>query len=418
MTAIPHTSEFDLTASVLREGYLALPRRRQELGSDVFRSRLLLYPVIVMAGEKAARVFYEPGAFSRQGAMPQSVVKLLQDHGSVQTLDDAAHRVRKQMFLRMMTPTALEDLAICFSRRWAERSIQWEARERIVLFDEVRPILCATACDWSGIPSERYALEPLSDELSAMIEYVGTLGWQHWQARRGRRRAERWAADLVADVRVGEVDPPAESALSIIAHHQDADGRSLTSEVAAVELLNVLRPIVAVARYVVFAAHALHVSGSGTNINSSDSVLEAFAHEVRRAYPFFPAIGGRARHDVDWNDNRIVAGSWVLFDLHGTNHDPAIWPDPDVFRLERFLDWDDDPYRLVPQGGGYVETNHRCPGERVTMVLIKTAVRELVATDYTVPHQDLSIDLGEMPALPKSGFVVTGVRRRKAVTDA
>lgn len=409
MTAIPHTSEFDLTAAVLREGYLALPRRRRELGSDAFRSRLLLSPVIVMAGEEAARTFYEPGAFTRRGAMPRSVVKLLQDHGSVQTLDDTAHRIRKQMFLRMMTPGALTSLAGCFSRRWAERSVQWEKSERIVLFDEIRPILCATACDWSGIPSERYALQSLSDELSAMIESVGTLGWQHWAARRGRRRAERWAAELIADVRTGEVEPPAGSALSIIAHHQDADGRPLTPEDAAVELLNVLRPIVAVARYVVFAAHALHVSPA-TAPDFSQPALEAFAHEVRRAYPFFPAIGGRARREVDWHGHRIKTGSWVLFDLHGTNHDPAIWSDPDTFRPDRFLDWDGDPFRLVPQGGGNVETNHRCPGERVTMELIKAAVRELLSTDYAVPDQDLSIDLGEMPTLPRSGFVMTEVR--------
>jgi hypothetical protein len=43
-----------------------------------------------------------------------------------------------------------------------------------------------------------------------------------------------------------------------IATHHDADGRELDARTAGVELLNVLRPTVAVARYVTFAALALH----------------------------------------------------------------------------------------------------------------------------------------------------------------
>jgi fatty-acid peroxygenase len=45
-----------------------------------------------------------------------------------------------------------------------------------------------------------------------------------------------------------------------------------------------------------------------------------FAEEVRRYYPFLPAIGGRALHDFDWHGMRIAKGTWVLLDLYGTDH--------------------------------------------------------------------------------------------------
>ena len=37
---------------------------------------------------------------------------------------------------------------------------------------------------------------------------------------------------------------------------------------------------------------------------------------------------------------------------------------------------------------------------------MKAAVRQLARMDYTVPPQDLRIDLRTVPALPGSGFVI------------
>lgn len=58
--------------------------------------------------------------------------------------------------------------------------------------------------------------------------------------------------------RAGEIETPEGSAAQVIASHRDADGTLLPPAVAAVELINVLRPTVAVARFVTFAALALH----------------------------------------------------------------------------------------------------------------------------------------------------------------
>ena len=60
-----------------------------------------------------------------------------------------------------------------------------------------------------------------------------------------------------------------------------------------------------------------------------------------------------------------------------------------------------------PPGHGDYLTGHRCPGEAMTVDLVKSALH-LLASEvvYTVPRQDLSIDLSRMPALPASRFQI------------
>lgn len=113
----------------------------------------------------------------------------------------------------------------------------------------------------------------------------------------------------------------------------------------------------------------------------------------------------------DWRGHRFAEGAWVILDLHGTDHDPRLWKDPDRFRPDRFRQRDDSPYDLIPQGGGDHHLNHRCPGEWATIELMTRAVRLLTAAmTYAVSAQDLTIDSARMPAVPKSRFVIAGVR--------
>ena len=165
----------------------------------------------------------------------------------------------------------------------------------------------------------------------------------------------------------------------------------------------------AVARFVTFAALALHrhPQWRETFAGGGEELLRPFVHEVRRFYPFFPVIGGRARHDFVWQGHPFSKGDWVLLDLYGTNQDERLWPEPLSFQPERFVDWPGDPYTLIPQGAGDYATGHRCPGEWLTIALVEEAVRLLTRTiRYEVPAQDLTVALDQLPALPKSGFIM------------
>ncbi|HYH13565.1 MAG TPA: cytochrome P450, partial [Thermomicrobiales bacterium] len=281
-----------------------------------------------------------------------------------------------------------------------------------VLFDEVREILCRTACRWAGVPLPDGEVPDRTREFGAMIENSGRVDPRNWWALMLRRRNERWVRDIIERARDGRIEAPEGTPLSIITSHRDADGNLLDTETAAVELINILRPITAVARFIVFEAVALHRYPDSRELVRHGGDVECFVQEVRRHYPFFPFIGGRARGSFEWQEHRFSKGDWVLLDLYGTNHDRRIWEDPDTFRPERFRAWDESPWTLVPQGAGEHATTHRCPGEWVTIALMEQAASFLArAVVYDVPAQDLTISLSRMPAIPKSGLILSTIRR-------
>jgi fatty-acid peroxygenase len=410
MPKFPRARGFDQSLALAREGYAFVANRCEQLGSDVFQCRLMLSRAVCARGAAAAEMFYSD-RFTRNGAMPPTVLRLLQDYGSVQLLDDRPHRHRKQMFLAVGRADAAASLAGRFRLEWEQRLKRWQQAERIVLFDELEGMLTRVAADWAGVPLDAEDEERRAREFSAMLNSTGSVGPAVWRALWLRNRCERWARDVIEGVRAGSLATPEGSPLQTVAFHRDLDGELLSVKSAAVELINVLRPIVAVARFIAFAAKALHEHPEARErIRAGDAqYLHHFAEEVRRISPFFPVIGGRVREGFEWSGYRFQKGDWVLLDLYGTNHDRRTWKDPEAFNPDRFVTKWPTPYELVPQGAGEVAITHRCPGEHLAMGLIKMAARLLTATPYVVPEQDLSVDLARIPALPKSGFVMTEV---------
>ncbi|MES2642421.1 MAG: cytochrome P450 [Myxococcota bacterium] len=214
-------------------------------------------------------------------------------------------------------------------------------------------------------------------------------------------------------MRAGRLSAAEHAAVYVIANHRDHSGALLDLEVAAVELVNVIRPTVAVAWWIVFAALALHEHAEAVEVARSNEVgREWFAQEVRRSYPFFPFLAARVRDGFEWNGFRFPAGRRVLLDIYGIHRDPRSWREPERFLPERFRDWDGDPYRFIPQGGGDPAIGHRCPGDRVSVEVMKVALDLLLnEMRYRVPSQDLALDLARIPTLPSSGFVLADVSR-------
>lgn len=406
---VPRTQAFDSTLAFLREGYPFIQRRCAELRTDVFVTRLLGRRAVCASGPEAARMFWQPGRFTRRGAIPPATLMLLQDLGSAQTLDGEDHRHRKAMMLSLQTPGDRARMVAIAAEEWRMRFARWPIRHRVVLLDEAESVLCAAACRWAGIPAAGLDQARLTHAFAAMIDGAGSVFRRTLQGLLLRRHTEAWARELVQTVRAGQVVVAPDSPLAVIARHRDRDERPLPADVAANELINVLRPVVAVARFIVFGAQALHEfpEWRARLASGDDAALGAFAQEVRRFYPFFPAVGGRVLAAFDWRGLQFDEGTWVLFDMHGTNHDARIWPEPQRFRPERFMDWQSDGFDLVAQGAGDYLTGHRCLGEAMTIDLVKSALH-LLASEvvYAVPRQDLAISLSRMPAMPASRFQI------------
>ena len=414
MPRIPNDRNPDNTMALLFEGYNFISDRCRRFDSDLFETRLLLEKTICMTGPEAARLFYDEELFQRQGAAPKRMQKTLFGTPGVQGLDGEAHRHRKAMFMSLMTPESIRRLAELTSQSWLTDIGEWERHRELVLFDHVRRVLCRAVCEWAGVPLPQEDVERRADEFEAMIDGAGGMGLRFRQGVRARKRVEAWIGGLIEQERGGAWKPPEDSALGLIAGHRDLDGNLLEPWVAAVEVINVLRPTVAVSRYVVFAALALHRHPENREILQAggEEDLENFLHEVRRFYPFFPFVAARVRKSFEWKGYFFPEGTRVLLDLYGTNHDPRTWEAPQEFRPERFRRRDINPWNFIPQGGGDHYENHRCAGEWITIELMKVAVRHLCRSmTYEVPMQNLQIRFSRIPAIPESRFVISNVRR-------
>lgn len=412
MPDIPRDPHFESSVALLGEGYDFIPNRCRRLQSDVFQVRLLLQNTICLSGEEAARLFYDESRFQRAHAAPRMLQKTLFGQGGVQGLDDAAHRQRKLLFLRLLDDAAVADAASLSERHWLAAIDAWQTQEQVVLLPEVQLILTRTVCEWAGVPLAEGEAQTRRDQLAEMIDGAGGIGARHWQARRARKAAEAWGSELVRRVRAGELELPPGCPLRVVAEYPGEDGQPLPERIAAVEVLNLLRPTVAVSRFIIYAALELLAHPQWhERLASDDAMLEPFAQEVRRLHAFFPFTAARVREDFEWRGYRFDKGTRVLLDLYGTNRDPRSWSKPLGFDPQRFVGWPGNAFSFLTQGGGDPASGHRCPGERLASELIKVALRMLTRRmDYAVPEQDLSMDPSRMPAQPRSLLLIREVK--------
>ncbi|MFI0240237.1 cytochrome P450 [Streptomyces sp. NPDC016845] len=415
--------------ALLTEGYAWLPDLLRAENDTALNLRVLGKPALAVRGPEAVRFFYDEQHVRRHGALPGPVLSTLFGHGAVHTLDGDAHRSRKAFFLPLLEDDAVTGAAEHIVAAWDEAVPRWAARPQVVLFDAVARVITTGVCRWAGVPLAEGDEEQLARDLSAMVDGFATAGPRHFRARRARTRQEKRFAGLIEAVRSGVVEAPPGSVLDRVCRHRDTSGDTsgdmsgetagdsaagdvLAPRVAAVELLNVIRPTVALSWFVAFAAHALHRRPENrerlaSGLRSGDTAFAtAFAHEVRRFYPFAPFLGGQAVTDLTWQGRTVPAGGLVLLDVYGQNHDERLYKDPYAFRPGRFLDHPPARDELIPQGGADARTGHRCPGEAMTVGILETLAQRLAALEYRVPPQDLTIPLNRIPTRPRSGMLI------------
>lgn len=409
---IPKETGVDHSLAFLREGYLYIPNRRKSFQSNLFETRLLGERVICLGGAEAAALFYDADKFVRKDAAPKRLLKTLFGEGGVQTLDDAAHTHRKKMFMSLMFPGNIERLTRLVSREWG-RALD-AAEDETVLYDTAQEVLMRAVCEWAGVPLGEDEVKQRTDEMRLLFESGTALGPKHIRGRVARSSAESWIRKMVEEVRTNRLLPNEQTALYEFSWHRDETGELLPADVVAVEVINILRPTVAVSVYVLFTVLALHqFPEARARLAYSETESTWFVQEVRRFYPFFPVTAARVKRDFEWDGFAFEAGTLVLLDLYGTNHDPTLWSEPDQFNPDRFKDWRKSPFAFIPQGGGDVDFGHRCAGEQVTIAIMRETIDVFLNRyRYEVPSQDLSYSFVDLPSLPKSGLILKQIERK------
>ena len=395
----------------LDEGYLLLSELRKEANAPVVKARLLNKEVIAIYGKEAAKKFYDPRNFKREGAMPKIVLKTLFGENGVQTLDGQAHEHRKTIFMDLMTPKRMEEYHRILDKNLTQKLDRQQGQ--FELFDLAKDVLFRSICEWAGIDLSQLTkkeVDQLAEYQISMISSAVTNPATHIKGIDNRKKSEKWAQSLIENARINPVAGKEDVALYAFAKATDDHGELLPIDVAAVELLNVIRPTVALTVWIALMGHALF---SRPDIYQRlhaefDQLQDSFIQEMRRYYPFFPMLPAFAIQDVEVDGYLIPKDSWVVLDLYGTNHDDRMIETPEVFRISRYLGKEkhisyDEEHEMIAQGGGEFKTMHRCAGEWITLHTLRVFSDQLVNKyQFSIPEQDWSIPMNQFPTYPKS----------------
>lgn len=403
----PGTLLIDRSLALLRDGNLFLPRLRWRYQSDVIRMRLMGKPAVAVFGPEGTELLYGRPEIMRQDAVPGLIRKSLMGDGGVQVLDGTAHRDRKQMFMDVVTADRVDVLVSEVAQELQARLEEWSARPTVHVMESAGEVLMVAAARWAGVPLRTEETAKRARDMARMVDGFGTVGPRHWAARLARKRSEAWMDSHVQHARADVAPGEHGTVLARIARHRDHNGQLLPLRVASVEVLNVIRPLVAAARWVAYLVLATHEHGYRPD---GPAERRRFVEEVRRFYPFTPLLGGLVEDEFEWNGYRFRKGTMVVLDVYGLLRDPRYWDRPQLFDPDRFSG-EINPHVFIPQGGGDYFVDHRCAGDETTVRVLEEFARFLTDdVTYSVPPQDMTVDPGRIPAQPASGMVISDLR--------
>lgn len=418
--------------AVLTRGYDFGARiwRRVRPGARAAPLRFFFRDAMFVRGAAGVALFYDSDVIARHGAMPALVQETLFGHGSVHSLDGDAHRHRKATFVDAAYDDAQVDrLRPLLQVEWRHEVDVWLTGGRRSAYDAAVGAFGRSVMRWAGLPGTPDAKTRWAARLAQIVDGFGSpYSPQYGLAVLNRVWSDRHAQRLIAAVRAGRLDPAAGTALDAWAWHRDATGQLLDARSAGVELQNTLRPMIAVARFVAFAAKELHdrpewrtrvaaeAATAAETTGSPDRGLllpgplaVAFAQEVRRTAPFVPMLPGWATDDLELDGVTLRAGGRVVLDILGTDTDASSWQDPDGFDPTRFVGADDYEAlaAFIPHGGGDVRTGHRCPGEKLAIAGLSAAIVALSDPRLDIGDAGLDVNRRRLPTKPRSGVRIS-----------
>jgi cytochrome P450 len=98
--------------------------------------------------------------------------------------------------------------------------------------------------------------------------------------------------------------------------------------------------------------------------------LDAAIKEVMRQRPAVPMLGRKLTRPLKVREYELPAGAMISASIYLTHRRPDLYPEPEIFRPERFLGKKIDPYSYLPFGGG----PRRCLGAAFALQEMKIVV--------------------------------------------
>jgi cytochrome P450 len=144
--------------------------------------------------------------------------------------------------------------------------------------------------------------------------------------------------------------------------------------------------------------------------DEGDEYADAVVKETLRVRPVITDVARLVDNDVELGPWLIEAGTILVPAIALVQLMPAVYPDPEEFRPERFLDGQPAPYTWIPFGGGV----RRCLGAAFAQLEIRTVLQTVAAqADLRAPDPAPEhTRLRNVTLVPARGTRVVMTRRR------
>ena len=111
-----------------------------------------------------------------------------------------------------------------------------------------------------------------------------------------------------------------------------------------------------------------------TDSLDDEEYLEAVVKETLRSRPVVVDVARKLTRETEVAGYRLPAGTLVLPAIAAMHARPDLYPGPEEFRPERFLERQAESYAWIPFGGGV----RRCIGASFAQVEMRVVLREIL----------------------------------------
>ena len=373
-------------------GFLAQCQRRY---GDIFTVRFPYFGQIVYVArpDLVKAVFTGSPSVFHAGEANATVLEPALGPNSVLTLDDEPHMRQRKLLLPPFHGERVRrygELIVAVTREEME---SWPVGEPFAMRPHTQRITLAVILKAVfGVHDEdrRQRAEALIDEFARRVGLITSFPF----LRRSLGRFSPWArfvrsrealdAFIYEEIALRRSEPGHEErddVLSLLLGARDEEGEPMTDRELRDELVTVLG-----------AGHETTATGLAwavERLTRNPRVLErlraslaagvedymaATVKETLRARPVIVDVARKLKAPATIGEYELPAGTFVLPAIAALHYREDVFPQPERFRPERFLDGKADNYAWIPFGGGV----RRCIGAAFAEYEMRTILREFV----------------------------------------
>jgi cytochrome P450 len=423
------------TLQLIRNPRAALEGWSKEFG-DPFLLNALNGPVVVTGREDLIRTIHgqDPNIYA---PFATGTIVPLMGSGSMLILEGELHRRERRLVMPMFHGDRMKSYGSSMQQCALQQFSAHREHGNIVTLDMMTDISLEVIVRTIFGGNDRELSSQLMDASRAVVAssspllffskktHIPFFGLSPWDRWRKAKRELLQLLDMIIEDRLRN-EAPGDDILSMLCSATYEDGRSITREHIYSELMTFLfAGHETTALSLTWAIYHLHSNTTSLSSlrNEIDSLendspttllaapyLKATVQETLRIHPIITETLRKLKAPMQLGEYHLPAGMAVAPATVLAHHNPETFPEPELFRPERFIERSYSPFEYMPFGGGH----RRCIGAAFASyemaIVLGTLLRrfefELLDSEPVVPKRR-NVTIG-----PSTGVPIRVVRDR------